>query len=217
MILPALDDRVGEHPRAGQALRNRQVERLGDVDRRRRVTLAILAHELRPRDAHDDERRGPALDRLADFLSDALEGIEPLALDLGRKDLDVHARQILGDRSAPRRLVARVLGHFDRLGLGERGLDVPPLAIAEHHAEHRERELRVIRVMALRLRREDAALEHPATLHRLEVEPVVLVALAIDLRHSLLELFEPLRQRLLELGHGSLLIDARSRVNDKRS
>ena len=96
------------------------------------------------------------------------------------------------------------LGYLDRLGLGERRFDIATLTIAEHHAEHRERELTVGRFATLRLRREDAALEHATSLHRLEVEAVILVALTLEraeLRHFLLEIFEPLRQKLLELGH----------------
>src|SRR4029077_2106310 len=81
----------------------------------------------------------------------------------------------------------------------QRLLYISALTITEHHAEHAQRELLIARLMTLRLRSEDAALEHPASLHRFEVEPMVLIALPLGRRHPLLEIFQPPCD--LDLGH----------------
>jgi hypothetical protein len=60
-------------------------------------------------DAHDHQRRRTALDRLADVFADALERIAPFALDLVGENLDIDARQVIGQRLTPSRLRARVL------------------------------------------------------------------------------------------------------------
>jgi hypothetical protein len=75
VVLPALDDGIGEHAGTSETARDRQLERLGDEDLGLGVALSILEYELGTNDACDDERRGAALDRFADILADALEGI----------------------------------------------------------------------------------------------------------------------------------------------
>jgi hypothetical protein len=93
------------------------------------------------------------------------------------------------------------------VGCGEGGLELGALAIPEHHGEHVERELRATLVKVLRLGREDAELQLAASLHRLEVESAVLVALscrrlplALGGRELLLELVESLDD-LLDARH----------------
>ena len=130
---------------------------------------------------------------------------------------------MLGQRLASGRLAARV--RLDLLlGVGRRegSLELGALAIPEHHGEHVERELRAAVGEVLRLGREDAELQFAASLHRLEVERTVLVALscsrlALLLRccELLLELVESLDD-LLDAGHVHLMNDARSTVNANR-
>ncbi|HEY5286924.1 MAG TPA: hypothetical protein VIJ50_07450 [Solirubrobacteraceae bacterium] len=101
------------------------------------------------------------------------------------------------------------------VGRREGGLELGALAIPEHHGEHVERELRATIGEMLRLGREDAELQLAASLHRLEVESAILVALSLCGREPLLELVESLDD-LLDARHASFMIDARSTVNAKR-
>ncbi len=200
VILPPLDDRVGEHAGTGEPARDGQLERIGDEHLGLGVALAILAHELRAYDARDDEGSGAALDRFAHVLANALERVQPFLLDLRREHLDLDARQVLGQRFAACRLSARV--RFDLLlGIrgGKRSVELRGLPVAEHHREHVERELRLVIRQVLRLRCQKAELQLPASLHRLQVERAVLVSLthrsfslALGSREALLELVEPL-------------------------
>src|SRR5262249_55230883 len=72
MVLPALDDRVGEHAGTGEPFWDRQLRRLADEHLGRRVPLALLTKELRADDSRDDERGRPSLEYFADFLADSL-------------------------------------------------------------------------------------------------------------------------------------------------
>jgi hypothetical protein len=45
MVLPSLDDRVGEHARTCELARDRQVERLGDEHMRFRAARSVPEHE----------------------------------------------------------------------------------------------------------------------------------------------------------------------------
>jgi hypothetical protein len=69
----------------------------------------VLTYELRAMHSHDHQRRRTALDRLPDVFADAIERITPLALDLVGEDLDIDARQRIGQRLTPSRFCARVL------------------------------------------------------------------------------------------------------------
>ena len=93
-----------------------------------------------------------------------------------------------GKRLAPRRLCdACALDLLLRVRGGERGIELGCLPLAEHHREHAERELRLVVRQTLGLRGEDAELELPTSLHRLEVERAVLArarARAVETRFS---------------------------------
>jgi len=90
--------------------------------------------------ADDDGRGATPLDGLGDVLSDAVERVEPPTLDLERQDLQVHAREILGERPAPGGLMARVGADLldDRSGHVRR-------PAPEQHREEWHRHLRVAR------------------------------------------------------------------------
>src|ERR1700722_2130229 len=193
VVLPALDDRVGEHAGPGKTLRDWKLGGLPNEDRSLRVALAILRHELRSDDPRYDEGCGAPLDRLADVFADALERVQSGALDFRWQHQDVDARQIFGDWLSPRGLLACVGAHLVlRLRVLERGGHVGTRALVEHHRQNIERELGVIRE-ALRLLAEQTALELAAALHHLEVQATILVALFLDGDEPLFQLVETLR------------------------
>jgi hypothetical protein len=70
--------------------------------------------------ADDDDRSPAPLDGLGDILPDALERVDDPMLNLGREDLEVHTRQLLGQQLAPGRLLPGVCS--DLLGRGRRGI-----------------------------------------------------------------------------------------------
>jgi hypothetical protein len=112
VILPALDDRIGEHAGTCEPFLNRLLEWLADKYVRRCVSVTVLANELRPDDPSYDERRRAPLHDLADLLADTLERFEPLTLDLGRQDFDLDARKMLGERLASGRLATGMPAHI---------------------------------------------------------------------------------------------------------
>ena len=139
-----------------------------------RIAIAVLAHELRTADACDDERSGTPLHHLADLFADALECVEALPPHVLGEHPDLDAREVVGDRLAAGRLLARVGAHV----LGVERLDCRSLARVEHHPEHVERELPLGAGQLLRLP-EQPALELAAPLHHLQIQPPVLVALLL--------------------------------------
>ncbi len=156
VILPAPDDRVGEHAGPGEATRNRQLQGLGDEDLGELVTLTAFEHELRSYDASHDERCRAALDHFAHVLADALECIEPLSVHLGWQHLDDDTREVLRQRLTSGRWTARV-GLYLLLGIRRREsrVELGALTLSQHHREHVERELRAVR-QVLGLRGEEA-------------------------------------------------------------
>ena len=125
------------------------------------------------------------LEDFAHLFTDALEGIEPEALDLGRQHLDLDAREVLGNRLAAGGLAPLVRTDLFDLDLGRLGL------LAEQHLEDGKRELAVVVREALGLLSEEAALELLILLAQQKVELAILVALGLDA-------FEPIEQ--LRLG-----------------
>jgi hypothetical protein len=190
-VLPALDDGDGEHPGAGQAALNRALWRLRDLHRRLVDSLLalVLADKLRPHDPHHDQRRGPALEHLADLLADPLVRVQPLALDLGRHYLDLDPRQVLGQRPtgrAPPLMLSHRRALWRRFGqrcCAGRRRRIPGRRWAtEEHVEHVEGELRCLALEALRLLAyDDTALEERAPLESLEIELSVMLALGVHL------------------------------------
>jgi hypothetical protein len=85
VVLPSLHDRVREHARPGESARDRKECWLRDEDLGLGIALTILAYELRANNARHDEGGRTTLERFADVLSDALEGVEAALLDLGRE------------------------------------------------------------------------------------------------------------------------------------
>ena len=130
------------------------------------------------------------------FLADLVERIESLALDLLGHDHDVDAREVIGDRFAPRRLLPDVL--LDRL-LGGQVLDLGERALAQDELEDAERELRAVVVKPLALLAEQALLELAAALQHLLVHLAVVVALAARL-FTLATRLLALASRLLAFG-----------------
>jgi hypothetical protein len=66
------------------------------------------------------------------------------------------------------------------------------LALVEHHRQDVERKLRIVLRKVLRFGREKPELELATTLHRFQVEPLVLVTLMLGRRESFLALIEPM-------------------------
>jgi len=58
VILPPLDDRVGEHSGAREPLGNRQLRRLADQNRRLGIVLSVFGNELRARRERQPLRPG---------------------------------------------------------------------------------------------------------------------------------------------------------------
>jgi len=100
---------------------------------------------------------GPPLEHTARLLSDDIERIEALALDLGRNELDVNARPVIA-RAAPLRYLARVLGN-DARGLFVCGRWRRLFATAEHQAKDGERQLGVVLQQLFSLLAEQSAFE----------------------------------------------------------
>ena len=154
VILPALDDGLGQHSRAGESPWNGKIGRRRDEDIGLGIALAIFAHELRAHDARNDEGSGSTLDDLGDVLADPIERIETELLDLGRQHLDLDAWKMLGWRYPPRRLAPRVPLHILLcVGFGQSVGELRLLSFVEHQREDIERELRAIVGATLRLRR----------------------------------------------------------------
>jgi hypothetical protein len=140
----------------------------------------------------DDQGGRAALENLAHFLSDPLERIQALALDLGRQDFDSNALDIWRKRFSSTFLAKVDLDLFfpaTRSGIESR-LELRALTVVEHHPKHIERELRLVGRQVLRLRPHDAELELAATLHHLEIEAAVFVALALSRSELLFEITE---------------------------
>src|SRR5690349_12516216 len=100
---------------------------------------------------------------------------------------------MIGDRFAAGRLCACVLRNGDVLSLFDGTFDRGTLAIAEHGAEYRKRELRIAWRKALGFRCEDASLELAVALHHLQIKTVILVALLRDVGELFFESIEPAR------------------------
>jgi hypothetical protein len=119
VVLPAAHDRVGEQAGPGEPALDRQLGRLGNQHRGGAVADAVLGHELRPDHPHDDGGGRAPLEDFAHLLADPLEVLEALALPVERDELDLHPREVLGERLAARGLPPLVLA--DLVGFGARG------------------------------------------------------------------------------------------------
>ena len=105
-------------------------------------------------------RPRPGLQPLGDVFADALEPFEALLGHLVGHLLDGDPGQLRRQRLAAGRLLARVFPDERLFFLGFLGKRVVrrPLALGEHGAEHRERELRFVRRLRLVLAADEAAL-----------------------------------------------------------
>jgi hypothetical protein len=97
-------------------------------------------------------------------VADALEGVEPFALDIVGEHLDLDARQLLGQRLAASRLLPLVLANR----LARRGF-VHYRSLAEQRRQHGHRQLRVVVAEPLGLLPEQSELELAALLEHLQV------------------------------------------------
>jgi hypothetical protein len=175
VVLPAPHDGVGEQPRSGQPALNRQLGRRRHRHDGLGVAQSPLADELGTADAHHDQRRGTALNGLADVLADALEGIEPFALDVVGQDLDLDARQVLGQRLTAGRLLALVLAH----GLGRRCF-VQHRPLAEQRRQHSHGQLRVAGAEPFGFLAEQAQLELAALLEHPQIKLTIVLPLGCE-------------------------------------
>src|SRR5260221_9478319 len=141
MIAPAFDDRLRQHAGTSEALVERKRERIRDETLGLELVLVRLASEL-PAHHLDHHARGRAtLKDSAALLADHLERVQPLALDLGRDELDGDAWPLGGQRPSLRNSARVRRDLLLRVVLGRRFWI---FAIAEHQPEHREGELGAI-------------------------------------------------------------------------
>jgi len=106
--------------------------------------------------------------------------------------------------------------------VGQSGVEICTLSLAENERKDVERELTLVAAQLLGLLSEESHFELAASLHRLQVERPILVALSpggdthfFDADDALLELFEPAHD-FVDARHVLFMIDARSAVNGYR-
>ena len=170
VILPAADDRVGQHARAGPAAQDGQIGRIADQHLHRPLARRVLGDELRPDHPHDDARGAAALEHFAHLFPDAAEVFEPALLHLERDQLDVDAREMRGQRLAAARRRPLVGADPPRRGGLRRAV------LREEGLDERERELALVRGDAFGLLAEQPPLELLVVFPQLLVEGLVLIA-----------------------------------------
>src|SRR5438552_9404282 len=196
MILPAAHNGVGEHRRAGGAALDGQLDRGRDQYLGRfGSAVAAFAKEFLVTQRDDDGRRGSALEHLTAVFADQLEILDALDQNLGRKNFDVHARQVLR-KGLSDRLFALVRGHrLQRLAGRQRSQSLA----TERQVEDGERELRVVLRQSLCLLPEQPTLEPLDLLLQQPRELLVFVALVLDLCAACFESLQSLFES--RLGH----------------
>ncbi len=163
----------------------------------------VFADELRVHQLDHEARGGAALEHVASLLPDALERVEPFALDLRRNHLDGDARQMFAERLA-HRLLAGVLG--DRLFVVLRcglGLIGRVGRAAQGELQNVQRQLRIVLRQPLRLLPQETPLELLVLFLQQKHELSVLVALLLEPRVGERQIRGVLLERLhlLQLVH----------------